>query len=565
MDAARLTILRGALETICDEQDDLLVRGAFSPIISEIRDRAHGVYHPQTGETVTQGSTSNASFVQSMQFAVQHVIGRYQGDIAPGDVFIVNDPVVGGAHLHDIKLIKPVFRDGVLLAFLASSAHFVDLGGAVFAGKNPRATHIFQEGLRIPAIKLCQRGKLNEALLELLLHNTRLPNENRHDLMTMLGTLELGEERFLELTGRVGTQSLLVGFDRLLEASERQMAACIGDMHPGDYEAEGWLDSDGVTEEPLRFFLTLGVTQDQLTFDFTGSSPAGRGPFNSNRVLTMAGCFMAVTYFWSELDLCGGAARRLRYVLPEGSVVNPPSESPHEMTSDVRHKVIAVAIEALSKALPERGEAATCAMVPAMAISGRHPETGRRFVQHVALLGGGGGATAWGDGLSNTSGVAHGMRMASLEVLEQRFPWRYHRYSLRPDSGGAGRHRGGLGVELEVEFLGDEGQTTLVWEEQKFPPRGLLGGSPGKPAEVYLARSGAPFERLVGKHSEIVLHRGDRVLLRTPGGGGYGHPDERPWELLEADLGEGYLTPSAVTAEYRRPGAVAGVTHASSQ
>ena len=325
IDATTLAVLQGKLGSVTDEMDVLLVRGAFSPIISEALDRASGVYHPETGEIIVQGETSLPIFAVTMQFAVLAVIERcLELGVEPGDVFILNDTQRTGTHLHDVKLVSPIFHDGRLICFLANVAHWLDIGGAVPAGYNPKATDMIQEGLVIPPAKVYEAGTLNRSLFDLIIANTRLPEQNTADFFTMAGCLDAGGRRIGELIERYGASEFSEALDELILRSEQQMRSHIREIPDGRYEASAHIDNDGLTDTPLTIRLAAIVEGDSMTLDFTGSSDACNGPFNIAAPTTMAACFIALKHVFPDVPLNAGCFKPLDFVLPEASLVNSP-------------------------------------------------------------------------------------------------------------------------------------------------------------------------------------------------------------------------------------------------
>ncbi|PZC45868.1 MAG: N-methylhydantoinase B [Chloroflexi bacterium] len=551
MDAITLAVTRGKLERLTDEMDMLLVQGAFSPIISEAHDRASGVYDAETGDIVVMGTNGLPNFAVTMQYAAKAVLEKAEADgIHPGDVFLINDPHATGTHLNDIKLIKPVFHGDRLACLLGNVAHWLDVGGSVAASYNPRATEIFQEGIVIPPVKIYDKGQLNEVALEIIVTNTRLPMENRGDFFTMFGCLKAGEARILELIDRYSFDTFNEALKELTERSERQMRSYIAEMPDGKYLANALMDNDGIEDRTLEIALEVEVRGDALIFDFTGTSAACRGPFNAAPPTTMAACFIALKHMYPDVPLNAGCFRPLSFVLPERSIVSAPIGSGQGFYLEASLSVAAATLTALGQAVPERAVGQPFATLPAVLTAGKHPTTGKFTAGLVVLEGGGYGGSQVSDGLINGAISVGAARMPSLEVMEQRYPVKYLHYGIRQDSGGPGEHSGGPGTEIDMEFLGVDTKATVMLDSQKNGSRGAFGGESGGTSSVEFEISGKAFVPLMGKEVGLSVGEGDRITIKSPGGGGHGNPLDRSADLVARDAVRGYVSIDGARSHY---------------
>ena len=326
IDPVTLAVVRGALEQITDEMDLHLIRAAISPIISETNDCAHGLYDAETGETIAQGGFGLPMFLASMQWTVQRVIAfaKAQGGFNEGDLWILNDPYISGTHLNDVVLVKPVFFDGRLFGLFANTGHWMDLGGGTPGGWAPSATEIHQEGMRIPPLKLYDRGRYNAELISLITANVRLPQQLEGDLAAMINVFEVGRRGLEALIAKYGEETLRECITEMLDRSEREMRSYIAEIPDGTYRIEDWFDNDGVDDVPLKVVLTVEVAGSDLTFDFTGTAPSARGPMNISDSTTMSMCLVALKHIFPDVPVNGGAFPPNRVAIPPPRSLSPP-------------------------------------------------------------------------------------------------------------------------------------------------------------------------------------------------------------------------------------------------
>ncbi|WP_028028766.1 hydantoinase B/oxoprolinase family protein [Gemmobacter nectariphilus] len=548
MDPVTLAILGGRLEQIADEMDATLYRAAFNPIIAEAHDASHGIYDALTGDTLIQGKQGLPIFTGVMAFAVKAVIDKAaaDGDLAPGDVYIFNDPYRGGTHLSDFKLVRPVFRDGKLFCWLASAGHYHDVGGNVAGNYNPRATEAFQEAVVIPPVKLFAAGTMRRDILDVMMANTRQPRSMFGDLNGMVNALDLGERRLSELLDQYGDAVVTEGFADMRERARKLMLARIAELPAGTVSAEDFLDNDGVTDTPLRIAVDMTVREGGLTFDFSRSAPACRGPLNISRGTTIAACYVAIKHLFPEIPANGGVLAPIDFMIPEGSILAAEHPMPTGGYTETIMRLIDVIFQAFAQISPERAFGNAYGTINALTLSGRRRD-GSRWVM-FSFFGGGHGGHAHGDGLSHGNAPISTSTIPPVEVLEAANPVIFRQWALRPDSAGDGAHRGGLGAIYEIETLEDDTEVTLFGERGRHAPHGVMGGGDGACTRFeWDDADGTHSPPMVSKVMGVKLEKGRRIRLMTPGGGGWGAPSDRDPALSAEDIRRGYVTAPQTT------------------
>ncbi len=557
LDPVTLAVLKGRLEQIADEMDATLYRSAFNPIIAEARDACHGLYHAETGATLVQGSTGLPICVGAMAFAVKAVIDKVARDAAngrdelkPGDAFLFNDPYDGGTHLNDFRLVRPVFRAGRLFCWIASAGHWLDIGGNVPGGFNARATESYQEGVRIPPVKFIREGKLNEDFVDILSANSRAARSNYGDLNGQLNALALGERRLSELLGAYGEATIAAAFDAFTRRAEALMRENLAAMPDGCYSFEDYLDNDGVADAPLRIALDMTIDGDSMTLDFSRSSPPCAGPLNIAYSTAVACCYVALKHVFTDVPANAGCLAPIRFVIPETTLLGVKAPKPVGGYTETILRMIGVVFGAVAKAAPARAIAAPFGTINALSLAG-HRADGSRWVM-FSFFGGGLGATPGSDGLSHGNNPISMATIPPVEILEASYPVMFTQWALRPDSAGAGRHRGGLGAVYEIEVLAESGaEAFLLGERGRFPPFGAGGGGAAALNRfVYDTPDGPREPPLASKVVDVKIARGQRVRLETPGGGGFGPPRERDREAVARDVRLGYVSADAARELY---------------
>ena len=548
MDPVTLAILKGRLEQIADEMDATLFRSAFNPIIAEAHDASHGIYDAQTGETLVQGKSGLPIFVGVMAFAVKAVIDKVarDGGLQPGDVFIFNDPYDGGTHLSDFRLVKPIYRNGEVFCYLASVGHWHDVGGNVPGNYNPEATECFQEGMLIPPVKLFHAGVLNSDIVNILSANSRLPNSLYGDLNGQINALDLGEERLNELLDEYSEVTVSTALGLLRSRAEKMMRDHLAALPDGTISVEDYLDNDGVNDVPLKLAIDLTIKSDKLIMDFSRSSLACAGPVNISRSTTIAAAYVALKHIFTDVPANAGVLQPVEFILPEDSFLNVRAPKPVGGYTETILRLIDVVFKGFEHIAPERVNGCAYGTINALSIAG-HRKNGSRWVM-FSFFGGGHGGHPEGDGLNHGNAPISTATIPPLEILEAAYPVAFTQWALRPNSGGNGKHRGGLGAIYEIELLEESATAFLFGERGKFPPLGVVGGEAGAlnsfsyDCDDMDAIEGKKTPELVSKITGIKLKKGQRVRLETPGGGGYGKVTERPKSLYENDVAQGYVT-----------------------
>jgi N-methylhydantoinase B len=522
--------------------DTVLAASALSPVIADAWDRASGVFHPKTGEVIAQGSTGLPIFIVVMQQTVQAVLKHHPPEtMKDGDVFIVNDPYCGGTHTMDVKFVKPYFRNGEIKGIVANTGHWPDVGGMTPGGFTAAATDIYQEGLRLPPVKIVEAGVLNKTLVDIIVLNMRVAEERRGDISAHLNALDLGCKRLGQMFDRYSEEMIFACIDELKASSERLMRKSIQEIPDGDYHFVDLMDNDGVDFDPIRIDVKMSVRGDEILFDLSGSSPECRGPLNCPVSASISALMIGIKHVFWDIPINSGCFEPIKYIIPEGTVFNPrPPKAVSGTTTETAHRLVCGVIGAMSQAIPDRVPAGSFGTGTIVSLGGKNA-SGSHFAT-IFFFGGGYGGYAGGDGLTNGSALIAASRNPSIEVLEQSVPVLFTKHAIRENSAGRGEWRGGSGVEVEFRLLEGEAYMTIVSDRGREGPPGLLGGEPGAPSDHELRAEGKAFKPPHGtKIERLYIRGGDGALLRTPGGGGYGHPDRRKPELAQRDQAAGIV------------------------
>ena len=553
LDPVTLAVLNGRLIQVADEMDATLFRSAFNPIIAEAHDACHGLYHAESGATLVQGTSGLPIFVGAMAFAVKAVIDKVarDGALEPGDTYLFNDPYDGGTHLNDMRLVRPLMRGDQVFAWLASVGHWLDVGGNVPGNFNAKATESFQEGFRIPPVKLIRGGVIQQDIIDILAANSRVPQSNWGDLNGQLNALDLGERRLHALLDEYGDDTITSALEALSARAETLMRANITALPDGTYTCDDFLDNDGVTDKPLAIALDLTIAGDRMVLDFSRSAPPCDGPLNIARSTTVACCYVALKHLFVDVPANAGCLAPIEFVIPDTTLLGVSAPRPVGGYTETILRVIDVIFGAFAKAAPERANGSPFATINALSLAGWR-EHGRRWVM-FCFFGGGLGGNPEGDGLNHGNNPISTATIPPLEILEALYPVMFTQWALRPDSGGPGKHRGGLGAIYEIEALADGGaEVFLLGERGKYPPPGANGGGTAMLNRfIYETDDGETTPPLVSKVTDVKIRRGQKVRLETPGGGGFGNPSERDPERIARDVRLGYVTAEAADRDYR--------------
>ena len=540
IDPITLSVIQAGLQQVCDEMDLSFSRAAFSPVIAEANDRSDGIYSAEDGALIAQGVGGLPVFVGTMQYSTRTLIEMIAaGRVAapkPDDIYIVNDPYLGGTHLMDVRFARPFYRKGEIFCWLSNTGHWPDTGGAVPGGFSASATSVEQEGLRLPPVRLFKQGVMDEEIYAIICSNIRVADQRIGDVKAQAAALMVGEDRLNALLDRYGDDVVRAAIAELRLRAEAQMRSLIDEIDDGTYTSTAWIDSDGVVNEPLAIELCVTKTPGHLVFDFKGSSPPCMGPMNSVLATTLSSVYLAMRHIFPEVPISAGAFTPLEVIRPTGTFLDAHYPRPVSgCAAEVSQRIAEAVFAALVEALPNRVTAAPAGTSGNFALGGHDPETGRDFVMYQ-LSGGGYGGNADHDGLSNGCSTIGISKAPPVEIMEQNFPVLYHRYALREGSGGVGQHRGGLGLDYELELRRGHARASFVMDHGRFGPQGALGGADGAVNEVEVWRDGVQYiPEHLSKEQDIALKAGDRVRVRTPGGGGYGDPAKRDPELTARD------------------------------
>jgi N-methylhydantoinase B len=521
-DPIELAIFQSAVHSIAEEMGAALRRTALSPNIKERRDYSCAIFDAQA-RVISMGDHMPVH-LGSMPMSVQAAVAAIS--FGPGDIAILNDPFAGGTHLPDITMVLPVFVPGLdaVAFYVANRAHHADVGGT-FPGSMGPASEIFQEGLRIPPVRIVRGGQIDREMLNLILLNVRTPNEREGDLESQIGACRVGQQRLLQLVEKYGVANLQALIEELLDYSERLVQAQLRAMPAGGFSAEDWLDDDGVSDEPRRIAVRLRFdpAAASLDVDFAGSSAQVAGSVNAVRAITLSACFYMLRCLLGEdAPATAGILRPITLHTPLGSIVDSLPPAPVAGGNvETSQRIVDVLLRALAQAIPARVPAASAGTMSNLTIGGVDPRTGEPFTYYETAAGGMGARP----GLNGISGVQTHMTNSlntPIEALEYAYPFRVLRYAYRDGSGGDGQFGGGDGLIREVELLADA-QVTLLADRRKMGPYGLAGGEDGATGRAWVIRSGSEaVTELPGKWSSRLL-KGDRLRIETPGGGGWGH------------------------------------------
>jgi N-methylhydantoinase B len=540
VDAISVGIIRNKVSSLVEEMHYHFYRSGYSTIIRESRDFSCVILDRAGGLIVPPPMFFHAP-------VYRHFIGRIldlygaNGRIGEGDVFVANHPYEGGLpHVSDMAFAAPVFADGDIVAFAGSIAHKADVGGAVAGSTSANATEIFQEGLLIPPIKIVDGDMAQTDIERIILTNSRQPALMRGDIHAQIAVTRMGAARIKQLCSRFGAHTLTEAFAAILDGAANELRAAIARLPEGEASAEGFLDSDGVdVERPVKLAVNVSIKDGIATFDFSGSDPQARGPINLRPSMVEACVFYAlIGCLGPDLHFNDGMRKAVRLVLAPRTVTNaepPASVSNYQM---VNLKLVDVILEALAKLYPARAIAHSGSS-SALTIAWAKARPGQSSMQYE-IMGSAYGGGAGHDGASATATHLSNLHITPIEILESEFPCRITRFELVADTGGPGRWRGGLSMQREYEVL--ENATVIRrYDKSRFPPAGLDGGKPGGGA-TFVIRLGTREERATEASGRFEMTEGDRFLLRSAAGGGYGDPRQRDRAALARDVAQGYVT-----------------------
>ena len=535
IDAITLEVLRNGFAATCDEMNANLIRAAYSPNIKERRDCSCALFDAD-GRMIAQAE-SIPVHLGAMPYSVAAAIESVP-DLAEGDVVVLNDPYAGGAHLPDITFVAPVCVNGRTVAYVANRAHHADVGGKSPGSLAGDSIEIYQEGLRIPPVRLWKKAEIDQDLLKLVLLNVRTPEERLGDLRAQHAACVTGIERTVALIERHGLERILEGMEALLAYSERRMREQIVRLPKAEACFEDVLDNDGVGGDKVPIRATVAVQADTIRVDFTGSSPQVRGPVNAVRAVTASAVYFAVRALTDpEIPPNAGCYRPVEVIAPEGTVVNALPPAPVVGGNlETAQRIVDVILGAFAKIAPERIIAACQGTMNNVAIGGHDPRADGRAYALYETIGGGFGGRSGIDGVDGIHSHMTNTLNTPVEALETAYPLRIERYELIPGSGGDGRHRGGLGIRRDLTAVDHTARVSLLTDRRVSAPYGVHGGKPGRQGRNVILRNGEEHE--LPAKGTFELQAGETLSIRTPGGGGYGDPADRNPSDAARDLAE---------------------------
>jgi N-methylhydantoinase B/oxoprolinase/acetone carboxylase alpha subunit len=551
----QLNLINNYLVNTCREMGLAMMRTSYSPIFNEGLDFSCVIFNHR-GEM-----TAQADFVPSMAGAIMYVVKWTIEELGPdyfqpGDVILHNDPYRGGCHLPEHAVIKPVFDDGELYGFVANIAHITEIGGKAIGGFSADATDIYQEGLRIPPVRIMQGGDYVQDVWKLILTNHRTPHTTWGDFHAMIGSLTVAERRLLQLIDKFGSVFVHQAEDELMAYAEQYMRAEIREIPNGEYGYEDYIDDDGIiVDRHYRIKATVVARDHEILVDYTGSSPQAAGPINCTFGVTASATYNAILQITdSSIPRNAGCYAPIKIINPPGTVLNVQYPAPEVGgNSEIHGRIVDVLLAALSEAVPDRVAASSGGSSHNFLFGGIHPDT-KRYYAGYHFEGVGWGAQHDHDGNNMVIELGGNCRNTPIEVFETKYPWLVREYLLNSDSGGPGKYRGGLGSRRVLEVVAPEITISALIDRIESQPYGLMGGRSGSAGGIWIRRKGdTEFRRFSeiygtaspGKFSGIKVHAGDQILLITPGGGGFGDPLERDHEAIREDMREGFVSPAS--------------------
>ncbi len=548
VDPITVEIIRNGLNAAADEMGVNLARSAYTPIIYEIKDYSVALFDVEC--RLLGQAPGLPIFLGALEDAVKVTVKKYgRVNIAEGDVYLVNDSYEVGSHLNDISLFTPVFFEKRLIGYAASKAHWIDIG-AMEPSQTMASTDIYQEGYRIPPTRIVRRGRLNRELLEFFMINSRMPRSIHGDFYAQVAACRTGEERLKDLLSRFGTEKFGAAVNEIFEQCERLDREVVGEFPNGEWEAEGFMDSDGTHEDPVKVRLKIKIEGSDIYLDLTGSAPQTGGCLNSGFSQTLSAARLAYKFLVNpDVPPTGGTFRNLHVYAPPRSIFAAQEPAACQYYYPHAGLMIDLFIKLMANVMPDRVTAAQCADPMNVMFNGINHETGETWVAGEAV------ALGWGasrdkdgeNGLANYGGGD--LKNYPAEVMEAKFPIRVLEYSLAQDSGGAGRRRGGLAIHREFETLAEPLHCSLWLERSVTGPWGIFGGQQGGTPKVEVERPGHDVIRKL-KASHIVCPEETVIRVTTGGGGGYGDPRQRERDLVEADLADGYISETTARGVY---------------
>lgn len=550
LDPITIEISWNSLRSVADECFLTLMRSAFSTNIKERHDHSTAIAD-RNGRLIVQAENALPIHLASMSGLIGLILDQYKDSVAPGDIFIANDPhVAGGSHLPDINMAMPVFDGDRLLGFVANIVHHADVGGASVGSMSGGLNEIYKEGLRIPILRLFRKGELNGDIMRFMLLNMRLPDERLGDLNAQIAAVKLGTKRLGEIVARHGADHLVALCDEIVSRTNLRMRKAIAGVPDGDYSFEDVMDDDGLGTEDVRIALTARKRGENVIFDFTGTSPQVAGNFNMTLNTTKSAvCYALKALLDPEVPNNQGIFDAIEIRAERGSFVNCVHPAGVAMRANSCQRVVDVVLGAFADALPDRVVAAANGANTSAVFAGRDPRTGAPYV-YLETLGGGAGGRATKDGKDGVQVHITNTANLPVEAIELEYPLRVEEYALIPNSGGAGRHRGGLGIRRSIRPVGHLCEFNGVGERFRHQPWGIFGGKAGAAGQFYLQNDDGSRKSLPSKIAGVFVSQETVVVIETPGAGGYGEPADRSSDAMRDDLASGKFTERFIAENY---------------
>ncbi|MEM7250240.1 MAG: hydantoinase B/oxoprolinase family protein [Pseudomonadota bacterium] len=550
LDPITVEIVANALRSITDETFIALMKSAYSTNIKERHDHSTAIMDKQ-GRLVTQATPSLPLHITSMAAVMRLLVEKHGDQVEEGDIFVANDPhVAGGTHLPDVILLMPVFYQGELRGYVGNLAHHADIGGMAAGSMSGGMSEIYQEGLRIPIIRLFSRGKLQEDLFELMLLNVRIPEERRGDYYAQIAACRLGARRLIELFETRSVDLVTAIFDDIITRTEQRMRTAIEEIPDGEYAFEDCLDSDGLGTTDIKIALKVTVAGDSIKFDFTGTDKQMPGNLNTTMNAAQASvCYAVKALLDPDIPNSQGVLDSIDIYAEPGTVINAVFPAPVAARAHTSQRIVDVVLGALAPALPDRVVAAANGANTTAVFSGIDPRTERPYV-YLETLGGGVGGRPTKDGKDGVQAHTTNTSNLPVEAIEMEYPLVVEEYALVTDSGGAGKYRGGMGLRRVIRPLPHDCTFDGVGERFRHQPWGLFGGHDGASGQFSIEANGEVPRVLDEKTGKVRITDQHRVVVQTPGAGGYGEPQERDPAALSADAESGKFTAGYLREHY---------------
>jgi N-methylhydantoinase B len=546
-DLVTMQVIRYGLEQIADEMGYTLVRTGRSTIITEIKDISCVITDPK-GQTIAQAH-HNPSLLAGFEITMKELVATYRPqDLTAGDVIITNDPYRGGQHIMDLYAIAPVFLGGELIGFVGNITHHSDLGGVAAGGVAGGIREIYLEGLRLPMVKFCKGGREDAEIAGIIANQIRVPDKTMGDIRAQVSSLMVGCERLCRLYKRYGRAVVDQACCDLLDYSERRIRHALSQLPRGTYRGEDFIDDDGINDAPIRVAVNVMIDGDSVTVDLSDSDPQAEGNTNSTIANTHAAIYYVIMAVVDpQAPPNSGCYRPIKVVTRPGTIVHPVLPGAVAARTNASQKIVEAMLRALSTVVPQRVTAGSHGQITTCGFGGRDAD-GRQWI-YTDIQGGGSGARPSKDGRDGQDSHLPRFMNTPVEVLERQFPIRIESYEFMPDSGGAGKYRGGLATRRDIRILADRVSFARYGDRHKIAPQGLFGGLPGS-LGAFVLDPGTPAERRLASKGLDTLKNDQLLSLRLPGAGGYGDPRQRSLDAIDQDLADGKITAAAAASAY---------------